>query len=128
MPSKMKYVTLSIHISVVLYAFLLLAASLAMFFVPFDKLGEDGYILKVAILATIITCGPLIAFLEIVVNSLKKGRYWSWIAAVIVTGFYIPSGYIMLGIFMLIGLMDEDVRDFCKKKTSTDSKIAESKA
>jgi len=37
MPKKLKYVTISLHISAVIYALIFVACVLALFFIPFDS-------------------------------------------------------------------------------------------
>ena len=48
--------------------------------------------------------------------ALKNGKYWAWIAGICIAGLYIPSAFFVLGIIMLIGLLEDDVKNFCAKK------------
>ena len=115
-PKSMKMVTIPIHISAVLYSLIALG-SLAILFIPMP--GEDDidlFVLRITWGIMCIVSVALVIFLEIVVMALKKGHFWAWIAGICIAGLYIPSGFMILGIIMLIGLLREEITEFCKKK------------
>ncbi len=69
-----------------------------------------------ALVSFIFTVGIGI-FVEIVIHGLKKTKYWSWIAAIILTATYIPSLFIILGIIGILGLLNKSVvADFQKSR------------
>lgn len=49
-------------------------------------------------------------FIEIVVRGLDRGKFWAWVAALCISGLYIPSLFLPLGLMALIGLLDQDTR------------------
>ena len=44
--------------------------------------------------------------IEIVVRALNRRRFWAWVAGLCISGLYIPSLFLPLGIMGLIGLLD----------------------
>lgn len=54
-------------------------------------------------------------FIEIICRHLKQGRYWAWIAGLILCGIYIPSLFIILGIVGLLGLLKPDTKTYFQK-------------
>ena len=49
-------------------------------------------------------------FVEYVTKELKKNKFWAWIVAIIISGIYIPSIFIILGIIGLLGLVHKNTR------------------
>ena len=47
-------------------------------------------------------------FIEYVIKELKEYKYWAWIAGIIISALYI---FALLGIFSLIGLLQEETRN-----------------
>jgi hypothetical protein len=45
-------------------------------------------------------------FIEIVARALNRRRFWAWVAGLCVSGLYIPSLFLPLGVMGLIGLLD----------------------
>lgn len=118
-PNSLKIATIPIHISAVIYA-LLGIGSLVLLFFPIP--AEDDIelmIIRITLIVMFVVCAALVVFLEIVVQSLKAGRYWAWIAGICVAGLYIPSIFIPLGIPILLGLLKEDVKQYCARKETT---------
>lgn len=119
MPEKMKWVTIPLHLSAVAYIVVALFSGLA--FLAFPVMLESSpqsevVIMIVTMILMVLLSVGMILFIELVVSHLKKGKFWAWIAAICLAGLYIPSAYFPLGIFMIIGLVDEEVKQFCGKK------------
>lgn len=118
MPAKMKFVTIPLHISAAVYALLGLICPLIFALVlVFGRGVGAAEVLLLLIFGglAVVMAMALAVFIEIVVAALKQGKYWSWIAAICLAGLYIPSGFCILGIFMLIGLLDAEVSAFCAR-------------
>lgn len=73
--------------------------------------GEYFYILGFTIFFVFLCLGMAV-FIEIVCRHLKQGKYWAWIAGLILCGIYVPSLFIVLGIVGLIGLLKPEVRAY----------------
>jgi hypothetical protein len=56
-------------------------------------------------------------FIEKVIKALKQGRHWGWIAGLCIAGLYTPSGFMVLGIIMLVNLLKEESKEYCKKES-----------
>jgi chromate transport protein ChrA len=52
-----------------------------------------------------------------VIKALKQGRHWGWIAGLCIAGLYTPSGFMVLGIIMLVNLLKEESKEYCKKES-----------
>ncbi len=119
MPSKLNQFIVLLRVSSLLYGLIALGSAALLLLFPLLKISpssEDGIVLiLMAILMSIMSVG-IIIFNEVVINSLKKGRFWAWIAGVCISGLYIPSIFLPLGIFMLLALIDDEMRGFCAKK------------
>jgi hypothetical protein len=121
MPRKLSYVTIPLHISAFIYILLALGFAGLLLFCPYDKMGEDKLVVQISGFLTIVIGFAMAVFAEIVVGGLKNGKYWAWIAGICLAGLYIPSGFFLLGIFMLLGLIDEETKAYCKKRPLQDS-------
>ncbi len=53
--------------------------------------------------------------IEFVIKALRSGKHWGWIAGLCLAGLYIPSGFMVLGIIVLINLLKEESKEYCKK-------------
>jgi hypothetical protein len=119
MPKKLSFVTVSLRISSIIYILISVIYTLGLLLFPKDELASDpvelGIIIGTGVL-TIILCILLVVFIEVVINALKKGKQWAWIAGICLGGLYVPSLFLVLGVCMLIGLLDEEVKQFCEKK------------
>jgi hypothetical protein len=111
-PNKLKWITIPMHLSAVAYLFVMvLFISLFSYGMHDAHLDED--FLFIFNLIIVLVCLSLIVLIEIIIVYLKKGKKWAWIAAICFCFLYIPSIYLPFGIFMIIGLIDRDVREFC---------------
>lgn len=111
-------VTVPIHISAVLY-FLIGLAGLVIVFFPFVNDNNVNLVfLRITWGFMSLLCFGIIIFLEIVIKNIKKGKFWAWVAAICIAGLYIPSLFFLLGIIMLIGLMKQEVKDFCMQNNN----------
>lgn len=116
-PKSLKFVTIPLRISSILYLLIALGG-LVFVFAPMQiEDPVEVVILRVTwALISLMSVG-LTVFIEIVIKSLKKGTFWAWIAGLCLAGLYIPSAFAVLGIFMLIGLLKEEIKDFCSRKS-----------
>ncbi len=73
--------------------------------------GEYFYILGFTIFFVFLSLGMAV-FIEVVCRHLKQGKYWAWIAGLILCGIYVPSLFIVLGIIGLIGLLKPETRKY----------------
>lgn len=116
-PKQMKMVTIPLHVSAMLYAVVMVGAWLLISMVAQEE--EFSRMEATAIQAIVaLLCISLIVFIEVVVEALKKGTKWSWIAALVLTVLYIPSAFLPLGVFMLVGLLKPEVQDHCGVQVS----------
>lgn len=61
-------------------------------------------------------------FIEFVIQGLKRNQYWAWVSGLIMCGIYVPSGFIVLGILGLVGLLNQDViKQFSDARTKSSS-------
>lgn len=119
-PSKLKFVTIPLRISSVIYLLIGLLYGAALLFLPgsfWDMPQDEFIIVAITGVMTIVLCFSFLIFIELVIYFLKKGAYWAWIAAICLAGLYLPSIFLLLGVFMLVGALDEEVKAFCMKKS-----------
>jgi hypothetical protein len=118
-PSKLKYVTIPLRISSVLYLIIGLLYGGALLFAPstfWDMPKEESIIIAVTGGVTIVLCIAFAIFMEVTIRFLKKGAFWAWVAGICIAGLYLPSLFLLLGVFMLIGALNDEVKEFCAKK------------
>lgn len=61
-------------------------------------------------------------FIEFVIQGLKRNQYWAWVSGLIMCGIYVPSGFIVLGVLGLVGLLNQDViKQFSDARTKSSS-------
>jgi len=110
MPRKMKYATVSLHVSAAVY---LLAGLLLLFLSAFANDGKEIHIGAIAV-----TLAAAMAFLvERVVKGLKQGSRSAWVGAVCLAGLYTPTLFLPLGILMFVGLLDEETTEYCMRRS-----------
>lgn len=124
MPKNIKYITVPLHISSVTYAFIALVCLLGLIFFPMDEFGEDKSVFQITAVMMVFFGCAFAVFIELVASALKKGKYWAWIASICLAGLYLPSAFLPLGIFMLIGLLKEDTKEHCKRKGKITSEVS----
>lgn len=76
-----------------------------------EDLGPVGGMLAITVLSWFVALwaiGPAI-FIEFVIRGLKRTQYWAWIAGIIISGIYLPSGFIIFGVLGLAGLLNQEV-------------------
>lgn len=120
MPEKLKYVTIPLRFSSIIYLLIGLLYGAALLFVPkesWDMPQDEFIIIAVTGVLTLVFCAACVIFIELTISFLKKGAYWAWIAAICLAGLYLPSIFILFGVFMLIGLLDNEVKEYCAKKS-----------
>ena len=106
---SIKATTISLRISSVLFLIL------GIFFVPiflfFDYFFIDDFMFSFWTYFLLILILGMIVFIEVVIASLKKQKKWSWFAALVICGIYIPSAFIILGIIGILPLLKEEVKN-----------------
>jgi len=70
---------------------------------------QEQYPIWIGICTVLLTVGFAV-FVEIVVQSLKRRKFWAWVAGLCLSGLYIPSLFLPLGVMGLIGLLDPAAR------------------
>lgn len=111
LPKALNKTIISLHISAVLYAIFAV-----LFGVIFSLVArEDPVYFIFAILISGISVG-MVVLIEIVISSLKKEKKWAYNTALAICLVYIPSAYILLGVFGLLGLIDNEVKKIYIKK------------
>lgn len=119
-PQSLKRAILCLRISEVLYVLiaLLFAAlgAVGLFGPPLNASdpAEKAMVWGFVFFLVFISLGMAV-FIEIVCRHLKEGRYWAWIAALILFGIYVPSLFILLGILGLLALMKPETQAYFKK-------------
>ncbi len=119
MPKKLKFITIPLYIGSTLSALILI-----LLLIQFSQDGfwrmflfwdsTDGFDLGLRILfifAWMISIGYIITAM-VVAFALKKRKKWAWILSWFLTAAYLPSLFFPLGISMLIGILDKDVKEF----------------
>lgn len=105
MKTRLHWTILCLHISAVLY--LLMALFLPILIVRVHPDEGTGRIIGLVFLVVSLL---MAVGVEVVVAGLKRHRFWAWTAGVIICGLYIPSLFIVLGAFGLLGLLDQGTR------------------
>ncbi|MFH1367587.1 MAG: hypothetical protein ABII64_00535 [Elusimicrobiota bacterium] len=105
MSKKLKYAIISLRISTIIY--ILIGLAFTIFLIAGDKETVNA---KWFVIATIILGIVLVVFVEIVIKYIKKRRFWAWVAGLCIGGIYLPSLFLPLGIFILLGLLDVNTR------------------
>ncbi len=122
LPQALKNALICLRISEGLYLLLailfgVLGTSGVLFGEKPTSQGEYFYILGFTIFFVFLCLGMVI-FIEMVCRHLKQGKYWAWIAGLILFGIYIPSLFFILGIIGLIALLKPESKAFFEiKKT-----------
>lgn len=113
MNQKLNKTIIVLHISAVIYLLAGVMLLIFSFFLPSVLDGEPFF--KTTFVLSAVLSIAFGIFVEIVIKSLKKHKFWAWITGIIICGLYIPSIFIILGIIGLVGLLNKDVRtDFVK--------------
>lgn len=107
MNSKLRLALLGLRISTILYYLIMLGCLVWAFMSPIGD-ESDHTILAWVLFFFLV---PLMIFLEVLIIQLKKRRYWSWIAGLVVAALYAPSLFMPLGIMIFVGLLSKEVRD-----------------
>lgn len=115
MPAKLKQFIIPLRISSVIYALIGIIVAAVVLFVPSESNSERIVMIVFGGTMFLVSFG-IIVFNEIVIAHLKKGKFWAWIAGICISGLYIPSIFLLLGIFMLRALIDNETKAFCAKK------------
>ena len=120
-PKSLRPALLCLRISEGLYIFLAILfgvlGPISLFGPPLDpgNPNEQMIIWGFVFLFVFLSLGMAI-FIEIVCRHLKQGKYWAWIAALILCGLYVPSLFIVLGIVGLLSLLKPETRAFFGQK------------
>lgn len=116
---QLKRAILCLRISTILYVLISLGSMILLWFLyPFYNVTifrdpEDRYLIPALVLGLSIFSLAVAVFIEIIIRGLRRRRFWAWICGLITAGLYIPSLFFILGIFILLGLINEEVsREF----------------
>lgn len=61
-------------------------------------------------------------FIEFIIHGLKQNKYWAWVSGLIMCGIYVPSGFMILGVLGLVGLLNQAViKQFSDARTKSSS-------
>ncbi|MBS3097862.1 hypothetical protein J4209_03665 [Candidatus Woesearchaeota archaeon] len=119
MNPELKKTIVVFHISAVLYFLMGFAALIALVFSLINFISDAGleslFFLFYSLILLAIGVGFGV-FVEIVVKGLKRGKFWAWVAGIAISGLYIPSLFIVLGIIGLLGLLNENTMKVFVKK------------
>jgi hypothetical protein len=119
MTTPLKPTIICLRISSVLYFLIAIVCVLPFFTITLgDESSADAMILRITWGSMCVLSLVFGIFIEFIIKALKCGQYWGWIAGLCLAGLYIPSGFMVLGIIMLINLLKEESKEYCKKKES----------
>ena len=96
---EVKKAIIVLHISAILY----FVIGLFMVFILDDLTITAKFVVLLLV-------GGMGIFVEIIINGLKRKKFWAWVAGTIVCSLYIPSAFIVFGIIGLVGLLNKKVR------------------
>ncbi|HLE03353.1 MAG TPA: hypothetical protein VI729_01900 [Anaerolineales bacterium] len=82
----------------------LIALCLPLFTISFQEVREQ-YPIWISVCTGLLGFGFAV-FIEIVVRALNRRKFWAWVAGLCLSGLYIPSLFLPLGVMGLIGLLD----------------------
>ena len=115
MRNPLKPTIICLRISSVLYFLIALFCTLPFFTVPLaDESPTEAMILRITWGLTCVMSLVFGIFIEFVIKAIRSGKHWGWIAGLCLAGLYIPSGFMILGIIMLINLLKEESKEHCK--------------
>jgi hypothetical protein len=97
---------IALRISEVIY---FLAALCSPFLFTAYTEGQDQIGLITGVCTAIFGIG-IVVFIEVVIRNLKQQKFWAWVVALCLSGLYVPSAFLPLGIMGLIGLLDPETR------------------
>jgi hypothetical protein len=103
---RIRLTIIALRISEVIY--FLVALCSPFLFTAYTE-GQDQIGLITGICTAIFGIG-LVVFIELVIRNLKQQKFWAWVAALCLSGLYVPSAFLPLGIMGLIGLLDPETR------------------
>ena len=109
-PSKLRFTIVSLHISAALYFLISALLVFALFSAEASQMWIPGIF---ALLCTGLGVG-----IEFVISNLKKGKFWSWVVALIICGIYLPSLFFILGLLGFWGSLNKESRAFFRNKYS----------
>jgi len=103
---RIRLTILALRISEGLYV--LIALCFPIVAISFPEVLEE-YPIWIGICTGLLTVG-IAVFLEVVVRSLQRRKFWAWVAGLCLSGLYVPSLFLPLGVMGLIGLLDPATR------------------
>ena len=116
--SKLRLVTIPLHLSTGIYA--ILGIGMFIFWIATLFAGDTIYadqteqiIMNIYGSVMVLLCISLVIVIELAVWALKKGKFWGWVLSLAFAGLYVPSGFILFGIPMFLGLLAEPVKEHC---------------
>ena len=107
MKSRVPLAILGLRISTIIY-YLIMAGCLVWALLPCESPEKDHSFLAWFLFIFLI---PFVVFLEILIGSLRRRRFWAWIAGLIIGALYAPSLFLPLAVMILVGLLSEGARN-----------------
>jgi hypothetical protein len=125
MKNPLRPTIICLRISSAIYFLLALVCIMPFFTVSLaDQTPAETVILRVIWGMMCLLSVVLGVFVEKVIQALRQGKHWGWIAGLCVAGLYMPSGFMVLGIIMLINLLKDESKEYCKKEPNPVSQPA----
>jgi hypothetical protein len=99
---RIRLTILALRISEGLYV--LIGLCFPIFIISFPE-AQEQYPIWIGICTGLFSVGFAV-FVEIVVRALNRRKFWGWVAGLCLSGLYIPSLFLPLGVMGLVGLLD----------------------
>jgi hypothetical protein len=120
MPKKIKYITGPLYLSSILFVLAILFMVMLLYqdgswrilLSPWESSDRLDLFLRLSLIFSLILSIGFIIIPIIVASALKERKRWAWTAGWLLTCLYLLSGFFPLGISMLVGLLDKEVKEF----------------
>ncbi len=116
--SKLRLVTIPLHISTVIYA--ILGIGVLIFWIFAGLSGDTIYsdpaekiFMNIYGFFMVTLCALMVVVIELAAWALKEGKFWGWVLSIAIAGLYAPSGFILFGVAMFFGLLADPVKVHC---------------
>ncbi len=120
MKNRVRLALLGLRISTVIYYFIM-AGCLVWALLPSESTGKKDASFAWFLFIFLI---PFIIFLEVLIASLRKRRFWAWVGGLIVGALYTPSLFLPLGVMILVGLLSGgSIQEFGLRKRQAERAV-----
>ena len=99
---RIRLAILALRISEGIYVLLGLCLPISM--ISVKEIGDE-YPMWLGVCTALLIIGFAV-FIEIVARALNRRQFWAWVAGLCISGLYIPSLFLPLGVMGLVGLLD----------------------